>query len=416
MNEKKLPFFIFFMVSAAFSLFAQTEGDFEVLQKADNTIMITGCRGNLSAITIPSTIYGQLVNEIGSNAFSGNTVVRSLIIPASVTLIGNSAFAGNTNLTNVSLGSGVESIGDSAFSGCSLPLLALPATLRSIGNAAFAGNNLRDILIPDSVVRIGVGAFEENPQLSRIILGTGLENVYFNAFGSGRDSIEFIAVGKSGLDLGGIGLDQNFVNVYNNGGSAVYARRGNAWVKEAAPFNTFRAAYQAELASKLPREAAPVAPPPVSAPPASGATAQTQTRTPVQTNTPAKTEEDPLGKTWTIYFAPNGAAFTGLGQGLLSANQEAMAAVAAILKKYPSYKARITGFANPVRPTAREERNLLVPLSLKRAEAAAALLNFLGISSKRIVLRGGGSSSPIASYRNQANWYKNRRAEIRIVK
>jgi outer membrane protein OmpA-like peptidoglycan-associated protein len=415
MRIKGLVFSVF-IAASGISLFAQSEGDFALLQKADNSIAITGYTGDLAYVTIPEAIYGQVVNEIGGGAFSGNARLRVVSIPSSVTAVGNAAFLGDANLSSVSLGGALESIGDEAFSGCALSELRLPESLRSIGGAAFAGNNIRDILIPDSTTRIGVGAFSRNPKLSRIILGAGLKDVYFNAFGA-LDSVELVAVEDGALDLAGIGLDQNFVNVYANGGSGVYARRGDAWVKEGVSVASYRAAYLAEpLAGPPPELVLEAAAPAPSVPPAPPAPETPAAPAAPEAAAAEKPDEDPLGRTWTVIFAPSSAAFTGLGEGFIGANRAAVEAAVAALKKHPSYRARITGYANPLQPTAREERTQLVPLSLKRAEAVAAALNFQGVSSRRMTVRGAGSANPLAAYRNQAEWYKNRRAEITIVK
>jgi outer membrane protein OmpA-like peptidoglycan-associated protein len=90
--------------------------------------------------------------------------------------------------------------------------------------------------------------------------------------------------------------------------------------------------------------------------------------------------------------------------------------VAAILEKYPAYRVRITGYANPLRPTAREERNVLVPISRERAKAAAAMLEFYGVAARRMVTVGAGGANPIAGYNNRGDWYRNRRAEITIIR
>jgi outer membrane protein OmpA-like peptidoglycan-associated protein len=87
-----------------------------------------------------------------------------------------------------------------------------------------------------------------------------------------------------------------------------------------------------------------------------------------------------------------------------------------ILKEFPSLKVRITGYTNPMRPTSREIRRVLQPLSEQRAEAAARLLNFYGISRGRMVVRGAGASEPLASYARRADWHLNRRAEIVIFR
>jgi outer membrane protein OmpA-like peptidoglycan-associated protein len=375
--------------------FAQTADDFEVLQKPDNTIAITGYSGSLQSPQIPATLYGQTVNEIGSNAFSGKTTLRTLVLPDSIQTIGNAAFAGCVNLQSVAFGESVTGIGDNAFSHCAITRLSFPQSLRSIGNSAFSGNKLNAVIIPDPLERIGVDAFSNNPGLSRIVLGGGIQNVYFNAFGSGENPVTHIAVKKDGIDLGGINLDQNFINMYNNGGTGVYRKEGSAWIKDDITVDAFIASLDAAAEAEV---------------------ASANVQNPAVKDKPEPVvDENPLGKTWIIYFGSNGASLPG-NKTLAGSNKTVYETLAVILEKYPSYRVRITGYVNPLNPTAREERTILVPLSLKRAQAVAAMLEFYGVAPRRMLLVGGGSTNPIAGYNNRADWYRNRRAEITVIR
>ena len=82
----------------------------------------------LEYLPIPPTVYIALSQHIGApakpvvavgeNAFKGNTSVRTVTVPASVTSIGASAFAGCTSLSTVTLTNSVTSIGAAAFENC----------------------------------------------------------------------------------------------------------------------------------------------------------------------------------------------------------------------------------------------------------------------------------------------------------
>ena len=134
------------------------------------------------AITIPSSIGGKSVVEIGESAFDGCTGLTSVIIPSTVTNICNGAFYGCTGLTSMSIPSKVKCIGNSAFedctgltsvtiyssvigryafSGCSnLSSVSLGSQVRSICYHAFIRcSNLADMTIPSTVSYIEEGAF-----------------------------------------------------------------------------------------------------------------------------------------------------------------------------------------------------------------------------------------------------------------
>jgi outer membrane protein OmpA-like peptidoglycan-associated protein len=398
---------LIFAFVATIQVAAQPVSDFDVLQKTDNTISITSYNGRAAQVTVPAEIYGQAVNEIAGSAFSDNKTLQSVTLPASVLRIEAGAFALCTNLKSVNFEEGLRSIGDSAFSECALDAIFLPQSLVSIGNSAFQYNKLTYVLIPDAVLRIGVNAFADNPKLTRIALGAALQDIYADAFGAGENQLSAIGVKRAGLPLGGIGFDQNFVNVYSgaDGGEGVYLKQDSVWIKDTTPIEVYTASLRP---ISVPAGAQPVQ---TTSQPAAPAAAESA----VTYSTPPAVQEDPLGKVWIIYFAPNGASFSGLGSRINAANNEALAGVVAVLHKYPTYRVRVTGYANSVSTSAREERTLL-QLSEERAKAAAAMLGFYGISERRIVTSGRGSANPIAGRSNRNDWYRNRRAEFTIIR
>ena len=62
------------------------------------------------ALTIPSTIDGYNVKEIGNYAFEDCTGLTSVTIPTGVTSIGIHAFDGCSGLTTITLPSGLKNI------------------------------------------------------------------------------------------------------------------------------------------------------------------------------------------------------------------------------------------------------------------------------------------------------------------
>ena len=123
-----------------------------------------------------------------------------------------------------------------------------------------------------------------------------------------------------------------------------------------------------------------------------------------------------VGQVYTVYFPGNGASFTGLGSELAESNKNTLEELSALLQANRNLNIRVTGYANPMRPTAREERNVLRPLSLRRAEAVAQVLEFYGIARSRMRINGAGGTSPLATYQNRNEWYRNRRVEITLIR
>ena len=150
------------------------EEDFTVSLTRDGSgVVIAQYNGNLTALTIPSTIQGMPVKEIGEQAFVGKRMdytrplwngavdITSVVIPSGVTTIGNTAFGSQQRLTSITIPGTVTSIGGEAFKGCTaLASITIPNSVTSIGNSIFEGcSSLASITIPDNVRSIGDRAF-----------------------------------------------------------------------------------------------------------------------------------------------------------------------------------------------------------------------------------------------------------------
>ncbi|MBP0971325.1 MAG: leucine-rich repeat protein [Oscillospiraceae bacterium] len=81
-----------------------------------NKAVITGYTGSAASVTIPSTLNGCSVKEIGTEAFLFKHVT-SVSIPGSVNTIGKYAFYGS-DLTGITLPSGVSTVSQYAFAYC----------------------------------------------------------------------------------------------------------------------------------------------------------------------------------------------------------------------------------------------------------------------------------------------------------
>jgi hypothetical protein len=86
-------------------------------------------------VAIPSTINGDPVTSIGTNAFNSCSNLTGATIPDSVLSIGAFAFASCSNLTNVTIPNSVTNIGGGAFFSCSgLTNVTIPNSVISIGD------------------------------------------------------------------------------------------------------------------------------------------------------------------------------------------------------------------------------------------------------------------------------------------
>jgi hypothetical protein len=69
---------------------------------SDTSCYVVSYVGNASSLTIPETIQGMTVIEIGESAFEGNVTLVSIDLPDTIQVIGRRAFAGCINLSSMS--------------------------------------------------------------------------------------------------------------------------------------------------------------------------------------------------------------------------------------------------------------------------------------------------------------------------
>jgi hypothetical protein len=114
-------------------------------------------------ITAPGLGGGEIevsegVIEITQDFFSGNTELRGITLPSTLTVINRGLFEGCSALEQVMINGAIRSIGDMAFFGCSaLGSINLPESLQYIGFRAFYSSGLRSIIVPSKVEGYGPG-------------------------------------------------------------------------------------------------------------------------------------------------------------------------------------------------------------------------------------------------------------------
>lgn len=139
---------------------------------------------DLSQVTIVPfnqgmALYGTVTNYLG------NTIPRT-------------AFFGK-KLSSVTLPANLETVGYAAFAGCDqLRSITLPATVSMIEDYAFAGAGLTSVQIPQTVIYMGKGVFSRCESL---------ENVVVNSFTVG----DFAFLGDISLNQVKIGSNVNYI-------------------------------------------------------------------------------------------------------------------------------------------------------------------------------------------------------------
>ena len=159
----------------------------------ENGAIVTGADPAVGALTVPSTLGGQPVAEIGYTAFASCDELTSVAIPAGVGNIGERAFQYCSLLEEVSLPAGVTNIGAMAFQYCdSLATLALPQSVEDIEtNALFHCDALAKLYAP--------WAWWNTPKAATAGVGTNCTVIYGEP---GKATLVFDANGGTCSTLG----------------------------------------------------------------------------------------------------------------------------------------------------------------------------------------------------------------------
>ena len=110
---------------------------------------------------VSKVIVGTGIKNVGGYAFAGDTGLKEIILPNSITSINEYSFMYCTNLSNITIPEKVTNIGVQAFYACkNLKEIILPNSITSINKNSFTYcTNLSSITIPEKVTNIDFQAF-----------------------------------------------------------------------------------------------------------------------------------------------------------------------------------------------------------------------------------------------------------------
>ncbi len=147
---------------------------------------------------------GNTLEEIGDYAFYECSGMKKCNFPDTVKIIGTHAFEGCKSLVGVDLPENVTSIGSAAFRGCvKLTSFTVPAGVTEIMDLVFADNTaLKSVTIEgDSLTAIGANAFYGCSALENMIIPQGVTKIGEGAF-SGCTSVTKVRIPASVTEIG----------------------------------------------------------------------------------------------------------------------------------------------------------------------------------------------------------------------
>ena len=167
------------VIAAESSEIQKESGNYRYTVKTDGTVKITGFKGTKKYISIPETIEGKKVTEIGQNAFRNNQDMVRLNIPENVTAIDDEAFANCNNLAKLTLPDTLKKIGNYAFSVCNkLNILKIPESVEEIGEGAFFScNSMTKLTIATNKVHLGSYIFANCTSLTRVTFAEDFKEI-----------------------------------------------------------------------------------------------------------------------------------------------------------------------------------------------------------------------------------------------
>ena len=186
---------------------------------SDSVIIINA--GAFNKNQISKLLIGYNVEEIRNFAFNSNKIEK-IIIPNNVKILSAQSFSQNSSNATLSLGKNVKTIGSSAFASSNLVgKLELPNSIENIEASAFNTNQLTEIVINSGTV--GSGAFNQN-RIKKLTIGDNVSKISSGAFYD--DDLEIINILSKNVQIEAYsfskstGRNENLTIINNKSGKA----------------------------------------------------------------------------------------------------------------------------------------------------------------------------------------------------
>lgn len=189
-NIKKISAVLFafmLILGAAFAFGASAEEiDGVIYTKKSGKYIVTGVSQSFSGeLVIPADIEGVPVEEIGENAFDGNTSIGNVTLPASIKKVNKYAFKNCPGIKKVTFAESENYVAilEGAFYGCeSLADVTFPSKIYTIPTDCFRDCALISVTIPDGTDAINTRAFINNIYLEEVYIPSSVTSIGEDAF------------------------------------------------------------------------------------------------------------------------------------------------------------------------------------------------------------------------------------------
>lgn len=167
-------------------------------KREDNTIIITGYKGDRAEIIVPERIGGDIVTAIGEYAFSPDAkrireeqralrrAITKVALPDTIESIGEFAFFKCKSLTEVNIPESLTEISKGMLDITGLKSIVIGGNVKKIGGVAFWGcRELKNAKLCEGVCEIDVAAFYYCTELETIELPRSLKKAALNTMSEG---------------------------------------------------------------------------------------------------------------------------------------------------------------------------------------------------------------------------------------
>ena len=139
----------------------------------------------VKSITVPKSVTVMSANEGGYHGSLYGSAIESVVFAEGMVVVPNRACEGAKNLTKVTIPESVTTLGNKSFSECTaLAEIVLPSKLNKIDSYAFAHTALTELNLPESVTELGARILEGNKAVKSLTIPKNVTVMNANAGGS----------------------------------------------------------------------------------------------------------------------------------------------------------------------------------------------------------------------------------------
>ena len=161
----------------------------ELTIPASVTSMSTSSQGALRDSGVEKLTFGEGMTKIPTYAAQLATKLKQVVLPESLTTVGGNAFEGCTALAEIRLPASVTHINGGAFERCAaMTSIQLPAGLKKIGSSTFSRTGLTSLELPEGLESIGGSFLDGNTGVKELTIPASVTSMSTSSQGSLRGS------------------------------------------------------------------------------------------------------------------------------------------------------------------------------------------------------------------------------------